>query len=314
DPAGQVTLHPPATGLSLDGAELDEPTAVRVGQVIASMHDRFVLAPRRLSRRRGPGEADDPATPIPPATKGRGIDEEIVRWARDARDRDARLRRSELAGPAELHRRIERGDLFEASPDHPTFGVTALAVADVPYELPSETSRANRATQKELAALDVLPGVPIGIDFRHQSVAVVGPRPAGRAVATWLALSLATQSAPVHLGVDLRVRSNPSVWGCLDGLPHGLRPDAAPLRITVVDESRPIEIPERGAIVLLEPGAEAPDGVEVTLSIHPESATLVQTADGRPYEAVSPVGISAALGLEWSLVLAEHLDGAGSRR
>ena len=308
DPDGVVMLFPPRAGLKVDGAEVVDPQRISIGQIIGVGYDRFRLRPAdRLSvTRRGAGGRDTtPSMPAP--SKGRGVDQPILDWALDIRDREVRAQWAGLAGPVQVHRQIERGELFASEPGSPWFGHALIGTTDRPFALPEQVAEANRPTREALASLiTVVPGVPVTMDLAKGSLAIIGPRAICRSVASWLTLSLLAQSSPQHLGLQPKAEVDAVEWSWLNHLPHVETAESAELVLRLINKRRP-QVPPAGGIVLLAPSTAVPEGVAAVLRLNADMATFTDLAAGTEEIEVSPIGIASAVAVERSLAMSQYL-------
>lgn len=313
DPDGVVMLFPPRAGLKVDGAEVVDPQPISIGQIIGVGHDRFRLRPTErlsLTRRGARGRDTTPAMPAP--TKGRSVDQPILDWAFDIRDREVRSRWAGLAGPVQVHRQIERGELFGSAPGSPWFGHALIGTTDRPFALPDQVAEANRPTRETLASLiTTVPGVPVTVDLAKGSLAIIGPRAICRSVASWLTLSLLAQTSPQHLGLEPKAEVDAVEWSWLSHLPHVETAASAELVLTLINK-RQAQVPPTGGIILLGPSAAAPEGVASVLRLTSDSATFTDLAAGTEEIEVSPIGIASAVAVERSLAMSQHLNSGGA--
>lgn len=312
DPDGVVMLFPPMAGLKVDGTEVVDPQPINIGQIIGVGHDRFRLRPtERLSvaRRGGGGRDTTPAMPAP--SKGRSVDQPILDWAFDIRDREVRSHWAGLVGPVQVHRQIDRGELFGSAPGSPSFGHALIGTTDRPFAPPAQVADANRATREAVESLvTTVPGVPVTVDLAKGSLAIIGPRAICRSVASWLALSLLAQTSPQHLGLEPQAEVDAVEWSWLNHLPHVETAASAELVLTLINKRRP-QVPPTGGIVLLGSSDAAPEGVMSVLRLTADTATFTDLAAGTEEIEVSPIGIANAVAVERSLAMSQHLNSEG---
>lgn len=313
DPEGLVTLYPAPNGIRIDGAEVAGPVPINIGQVIGVGHDRFRLRPKErlsVSRRGSSGSEDLPGMPAP--SRGRDVDQAIISWALDARDRAQRAHWVGVAGPVQVHYQISRGEFFAATPGGVDFGRVLLGTTDVVYQPPAELAGANRATQDAVAkTVASMPGVPVTLDLSTQSLAIIGPRALTRAVATWMVLSLAVHTDPAYLSIIPNVTADPVEWSWVTRLPHAQAGNNTDLTVTVIHERRTVPVPPTGGIALLEPAAEVPDGAHAVLRLAADSATFTDRYAGTSEIEIAPIGLASAVAVERSLIMSQHLSERG---
>ncbi len=308
-PEGTVMLYPAPQGIRIDGREVTAAETIGIGQVIAVGHDRFRLRPKeRLSvSRRGDDGEILPSMPAP--ATGRAVDQTILDWAFDVRDRQLRSHWLNIAGPVQVHFQIERGELFGVGRDDDQFCKAVIGTTDQTYTPPVDISSVNKATQEAMAQqVNLLPGIPVIVDLSQTSLAIIGPKSLSRAAATWMALSLVTQTAPADLGVTTNVTIDSAEWSWLARVPHAEQVGSAPVTLSIQHTRRPSAVPETGGIVILEPGADQPDDVGAVLRLSADSASFTNRLDGSTDVDVAPIGLHSAVALERSLVMAAHLD------
>lgn len=313
-PEGTVTLHPAPNGVHIDGRKVSTPEAIGIGQVIGVGHDRFRLRPKeRLAvSRRGVGEETLP--PMPNPAKGRAIDQTIIDWALDVRDRQLRSRWVGIAGPVQVHFQIDRGEFFGIGRGDAQFFKPLIGTTDEGYTPPAESAAANKATQDALAQhANLMPGIPVTVDLTRTSLAIIGPKALAKAVTTWMALSLVTQSSPQDLGVSTHVTIDSADWSWLGRVPHSETADTASATLSIHHTRRPVQPPAFGGIILLEPGADEPADVGAVLRLAADSATFVNRLDGGAEIDIAPIGLHSAVALERSLVMTEHLEAREAR-
>lgn len=314
DPEGVVVLYPPPVGVMLDGEKVMEPRPMTIGQTITIGHNRFGLRPQArlaVSRTSASGDA---GTPMPTPAKGRGVDQTILDWVGEHRDRTLRLMWADLVGPVEIHNRITENDLFDITIHGDRFGHVLLGATDMAYQLPLELENANKATKEAAeAAFDRLPGAPISVDLAHASVALVGPREQCRAVATWMAISLAAQSAPTCLSINVENSNDSGSWSWLERLPHKEQLETQRLAVNIVDEKRPNVPITNGTVVMYEGAVAVPDQFDVVLELSAHAATFTDRTNGvenAVQHEIAAIGLANAVAVERSLIISQHLASA----
>ncbi len=314
-PQGLVTVYPSPSGLIVDGQVITEATPLQINQVIAVGSDRFMLCPSdRLGVTRTSGSADG-SRPMPQKAKGKAVDQAIIDWVEGQRNHAIRARWDGLLGPVEVHSRITDNDLFPVGSQDQTFGHVLLGTADIPYQLPAELADVNRATREHAeASFSTLPNAPISVDLTRNSVAIVGPRERVRAVATWLAISLAVSHAPADLGVTTRAPADPGFWSWLERFPHHVHADSLgtpglpPAVVTISDERRAHAVLPQGVIGILSARADVPDEFRIIVELTDRSASFTNRDTGQEIEDLAVIGMANAVALERSMMVAQHLD------
>lgn len=313
-PQGMVTVYPPQQGLTVDGKLITEATPLQLSQVIAIGSDRFTLfSSDRLGVTRTTGTSDG-TRPMPAKSKGKAVDQQIIDWVEGRRNLAVRARWEGLAGPVEVHNRVTNNLLFPVDGKQPTFGHVLLGTAAVPYELPSELTGANRATREHAeATFGTLPNAPISVDLTRVSLAIVGPRDRTKAVATWLALSLAVSHVPADLGIMPQAPADPSFWSWLERFPHHVAPGSvgAPgtpdAVVTISDERRAHAVLPQGVVGLLSARANVPDEFGAILEFSDRSVSFSNRMTGEEIEDLAAIGVANPVALERSMMVAEHL-------
>ncbi len=314
---GAITITPTPDGLLLDGQQVMKPTVVSDGQIIDVAGASFVVASATPSLLRRVEEcAPESLPPMPEPGKGRGADEAIVAWAKTGHAQALQASRGARLGPAEINRRSIAGptSFHTMGPNTLGFGRAPIALVSGPYVVPGDLSKLNSATQKKLNSLASIPAAPLEIDLLSQSLAVVGPRAAARAVVSWVALCVATMSRPDAVGLRTMARGSRNEWSWVDSLPNAENLPDSTLNLLIVDEGdAPVDVPDRGAIVVVETGQQVPESVGLVMELGSKSATVTDRSTGQVLQGVSPIGVSSVFALGVTFQMREHsITGANS--
>ncbi len=307
---GAITVIPTPEGLLVDGQHVVSPRTISDGQIIDVAGASFVVASATPSLLRRVEECATESLPaMPEPGKGRGADEAIIAWAMTGHAQALQASRGARLGPAEINRRSVAGptSFHTTGPNTPGFGRVPIGLVSGPYIVPGDLSELNSATQKKLNNLASIPAAPLEIDLLSQSLAVVGPRAAARAVVSWVALCVATMSRPDAVGLRTMARGSRNEWSWVDSLPNAENLPGSPLNLLIVDEDdAPIDVPARGAIVVIESGHPVPESVDLVMELGSVSATVTDRSTGQVIHGVSPIGVSSVFALGVTFQMREH--------
>ncbi len=307
---GVISIIPTPDGLMVDGHHMTKPTTIGDGQIIDVAGSSFVVTSTTPSLlRRFEESAAEPLATMPEPSKGRGVDEAIVAWAKKGHAQALQSSRGSRLGPAEINRRSIAGpaSFHTAGPETAGFGRVAVGLTSGPYVVPGDLSKLNSATQKKLNTLSSIPAAPVEVDLLTQTLAVVGPRPAARAVVAWVALCVSTMSRPDALGLRTMVRGSRNEWSWIDSLPNAETQPGSPLNLLIIDEGdAPMDVPSQGAIVAIESGHPIPEAADLVMEIGSSSATVTDRSTGHVIQGVSPIGVSSIFALGVTFQMREH--------
>ncbi len=311
-PDGTTQLIPSAAGIMLDGRHVTEPTTLGPGQIIDAGSARFQMGVAR-SRNMLQAEASDlpvetSFAPMPPATKKRGVDSDVMDWVYDVQSEMARSMRTGFT-PDEIRRRsiIGLSAFHIADPGTILFGRATVALGNLPLTLPGDTSELSKATREAVGQASVVPSVPLDVDLLAQSIAIVGHHGTGQAIASWLTLCATVMASPDHVGLTILARNSRGDWSWCDALPHSEQRPGRALDIIINDRQDGLgQLPSNGVISIVASEDEVPDGTQIVFELGRNGANLHDLSAGRTAEGVTPIGVSSVFAYDVTFAMAEH--------
>ncbi len=311
-PDGTTQLIPPAGGITVDGRPVTSPVALEPGQIIDATSARFQIGIAR-DRDALQAEATDELTspslsPMPAASKKRGVDNDVMDWLHSVQAEMARSMRTGFT-PDEIKRRSVIGpSSFRIAPVGSTlFGRAPVALGDLGLNLPGDLSLVNKQTRTAVGASSIVPSVPLDVDLLTQSIAIVGQTSSAQTIASWLTLCVSVLASPDDVGVTILARNNRGDWSWCDALPHAEQRPGRALNIIINDRQTDLgRLPTNGVISIVDNHGDIPDDTEIVLDLSGADPTLQDTTTGRCIDGVTPIGVSSVFAYDVTFAMAEH--------